>query len=174
MRLFGSASAARGRSRDRYRSLGSYHEGTWARRRHSGACTRASGRTTARRGSSTSGSSRRTAGGGSQAAAQLQEEFRAYYFAKAATLQEIQFRATVLHRLLQAIIPFEDSLHEAATDGRNDEVYLPVELLFRFTPEGPTGFGSTGEWTIRRSKRLGDYLVTLKYSYDRITEVLIQ
>ena len=68
----------------------------------------------------------------------------------------------------KAVLPFADELHEASTKGRNDEVYSPFDLVLRNEPTGPFGLQSSRELTLRRSKHLGDYLVTLRIAYAQI------
>jgi hypothetical protein len=56
----------------------------------------------------------------------------------------------------------------------NDEVYLPGDLLLRNESVGETGMDSTQYVTVRRSKKLGEYLVTLRYNYHRVPIVVAE
>ncbi|MCE9592580.1 MAG: hypothetical protein K8S98_00165 [Planctomycetes bacterium] len=113
-------------------------------------------------------------GGVRKAATNLEAELRAAYLAKANALTAIKFPRECIPftAFYKAVLPFEDSIQEASTDGLNDELYIPVDLLLRFEPDGPTGLQVTKDITVRRSKKLGDYLLTLRYTYSSIQEAI--
>jgi hypothetical protein len=47
-------------------------------------------------------------------------------------------------------------------------------LLLRTESLGETGMDSTQYVTVRRSKKLGEYLVTLRYNYHRVPIVVAE
>lgn len=106
-------------------------------------------------------------GGVRKAANALEAEFRASFLEKATFLTQAQFPRECIPftAFYKAVIPFESSIQEASTDGRNDELYVPFDLLLRY--EGPSSFQFSKDLPVRRSKNLGDYVVTLHYSYRR-------
>lgn len=106
-------------------------------------------------------------GGVRNAATELEAEFRAAYLEKALFLSQVQFPRDCIPftAFYKAVIPFESSIQEASTDGRNDELYVPFDLLLRY--EGPSASQFSKDLPVRRSKHLGDYVVTLRYSYKR-------
>lgn len=113
-------------------------------------------------------------GGGVRAeAASLDAQFRASYLQQAASLLDARFPRSCIPftAFYKAALPFEDLLQEAATDGRNDEVFLPADLIFHYEPGDATGFNTGGERSFSRSKRLGLYDVYLNYSYRKVPVV---
>lgn len=111
-------------------------------------------------------------GGVRKAAAALEAEFRASYLEKATALAQAQFPRECIPftAFYKAVIPFESSIQKASTDGRNDELYVPRDLLLRY--EGPSAIHFSKDLTSQNSKNLGDYLVTFNYSYHRIPVVM--
>jgi hypothetical protein len=108
-------------------------------------------------------------GGVRDSAASLEDSFRSSFFDQAATLTEAQFPRECIPftAFYKTILPFADELHDASTKGRNDEVFFPFDLVLRNEPTGPSFLNSTRELTLRRSKNLGDYLITLRISYHQ-------
>ena len=108
-------------------------------------------------------------GGVRSSATAIDETFRASFLENANLMGQAKFPRECLTFLVfyKAILPLEITIQGAATAGRDDDVYLPVDILMRHEPKGPTGFNSSGEFTVRRSKRLGEYLATFRYSYRR-------
>jgi hypothetical protein len=115
-------------------------------------------------------------GGVRKAAAALELEFRNSYFQKALELNQARFPRDCIPftAFYKTILPLQDSLDEASTDGLNDEVYLPGDLLLRNESVGETGMDSTQYVTVRRSKKLGEDLVTLRYNYHRVPIVVAE
>lgn len=112
-------------------------------------------------------------GGVRSAAASLDAQFRASYFQQAASLTEAHFPRSCIPftAFYKAILPFEDLLQEAATDGRNDDVFAPADLLFHYEPGETAGINSGGERSFSRSKDLGFYNVFLNFSYHKVPVV---
>lgn len=109
-------------------------------------------------------------GGGVQAAAaRIEQEFRAGFEEKAASLIAINFPAACIPfaAFYRAMLPFEPSLRAAATSGRDDEVHDAFDLAFRFQSQGSAGLSVTREMTLRRSKRRGEYLTTFRWGYRK-------
>lgn len=113
-------------------------------------------------------------GGVGSAAAALETEFRNAYQVQATNLAAVQFpRDCIAYTAFyKAVIPFEKSVLEAATDGLNDEVYAPCDLLLRYAPDGATALKWSKDVTVERSKNLGHYRVTFRYSYSKIPVVI--
>jgi hypothetical protein len=113
-------------------------------------------------------------GGVGRAASALEAEMRASYLRKAVELNDIQFPRVCIPftAFYKAVLPFEASIAEASTDGRNDELYTPFDLLLRFDPNTPSSLSSSTDLPLRRSKHLGDYLITLRYTYRRDPPIL--
>lgn len=63
----------------------------------------------------------------------------------------------------KTILPLARDLEEAATRGRNDEVFVPIDFLLRF--EGDNTLSFSRDVQFERSKNLGHYRVTLRYGY---------
>jgi hypothetical protein len=113
-------------------------------------------------------------GGVRDAAARLDQEFREAFEEKAASMTAINFPAGCIPfaAFYRAMLPLEPRLRSAATSGRDDEVHFAFDLAFRFQPVGSAGLSVTRELTLRRSKNLGEYLTTLRWSY-RKTPVVV-
>ena len=69
-------------------------------------------------------------------------------------------------------LPFHLILEEAGTEGRNDHVYDPFEVILD-KPSGSLGlFGVSKTFAFQRSKHLGHYEVTLRFRYEPVQEIL--
>ena len=113
-------------------------------------------------------------GGVRQAVVRLEQEFRASFEEKAASLTAVNFPAVAIPFMAfyKALLPLESSLREAATSGRDDDVHHAFDLAFRFQSEGPAGLSVTRELTLRRSKHRAEYLTTFRWNY-RKTPVVV-
>jgi hypothetical protein len=100
-------------------------------------------------------------------AASIEAEFRESYRVQATQLSDAEFPRECIPftAFYKAILPLQPQIDDASTDGRNDELYAPVDLLLRFPTDATTPLHATKDITIRRSKHLGDYLVTFRYGY---------
>lgn len=110
-------------------------------------------------------------GGVRGAATALEAEFRASYLQRAQTLTEIRFPRECIPftAFYKAILPFGDSIAEAATNGaNNDELFFPFDLFFRFEPDGPSSLQASKTQTFVASKDNGEYMITLRSTYTRI------
>jgi hypothetical protein len=112
-------------------------------------------------------------GGVRDSAAALDAEFRQEFAAASADLEFSHFPPASLPfaALYKAVLSFDEKVHEAGTAGRNDEVYFGMDNYLRFEPQGTAAFRSQGEMTFRRSKQLGDYLITFQWAYEKIPVV---
>jgi hypothetical protein len=108
-------------------------------------------------------------------AAELDTEFRKRFFQTAESMTGNQFpRDCIPFLALQGTaLPFSGLVENAGTEGRDDEVYIPVQALFRFEQGSAVLPVVTQDQTFRRSKHLGEYLITLRASYRHI-DVIIQ
>jgi hypothetical protein len=116
-------------------------------------------------------------GGVRSAAAALETRFRDSYREQAARLLEIRFPRNCIPftAFYRSILGFQDDLDDAASDGRDDDVFAPYDLILDRDGIGtPVGLGHAGdvgglssvrEIVMERSKRLGHYQVTMRYSY---------
>ena len=113
-------------------------------------------------------------GGVRQAVVRLEQEFRASFEEKAASLTAVNFPAVAIPFMAfyKALLPLESSLREAATSGRDDDLHHAFDLAFRFQSEGPAGLSVTRELPLRRSKHLAEYLTTFRWNY-RKTPVVV-
>jgi hypothetical protein len=101
------------------------------------------------------------------AAPSLDAQFMADFSAEAAHLTEIGFPRDCVPftAFYKAVLPHGDRIEKAGTKGRNDEVYAPIDLFFRFQVDGPAFLQVDQERVFERSKNLGHYRVTLRASW---------
>jgi hypothetical protein len=122
-------------------------------------------------------------GGVRAAAPALDAAFREAYRLQALRLRENRFPRDCIPftAFYRAVLPFQVDLEDAASDGLNDdEVFAPYDLILDRdgfgTPIGPgpvgASVGSVREIVMERSKDLGHYQVTMRYSYRNAPPVL--
>ena len=119
-------------------------------------------------------------GGVRNAAAGLETSFRDAYREKAKQLLAIRFPRDCIPftAFYKAVIPFQSEIEEASTDGvNNDELYTPVDILLDKIGPGlgiqpgmlggviGGGLNYVQEISFERSRDLGHYRLTLRYSY---------
>lgn len=99
------------------------------------------------------------------ASAALDAKFLDDFRQRALELSEAEFprECVPFTAFYKTILPLGADLAHAATRGRNDEVYAPFDLLLRH--EGTNILSFSKDLLLRRSKKLGDYLITLRYRY---------
>jgi hypothetical protein len=110
-------------------------------------------------------------GGVRDSAAALDADFHTRFIQSAESMTGNQFPRDCIPflALIRVGLIFTGLVEEAGTAGRNDEVYAPVEAFLRFEQDGVALLPVvTQDHTFRRSKRLGDYLITLRTSSRRI------
>lgn len=109
-------------------------------------------------------------GGVRAAAAALEAELRERFRVEAASLGATAFPRECIPftAFTKAVLPLGARIEEAATAGRDDEVYAPVDLVLGHAPSGPGATSSTGEVTVTRSRKRGVYDVTLRFRYEKI------
>lgn len=111
---------------------------------------------------------------GSSGAA-LETEFRNSYSSNAQQLVDLKFPRECIPftAFYKTVLPMDASIKSAARDLFNDDdVFAPVDLMFRYEPSGVAGLNSSGEMGAIRSKYLGVYNVTFRYSYHKIGVIL--
>ena len=109
-------------------------------------------------------------GGVSGSAASIESGFREAYRTQAQQLLGIRFPRDCIPftAFYKAVPTAQDAIDEAATDGiNNDEVYAPVDRLLDWGTDGTNTLNYSREITFERSKILGHYRITLRYSYHR-------
>jgi len=113
-------------------------------------------------------------GGVRDSAAALEIEFRERFRAEARQLLEFRFPRDCIPftAFYKAALPLNLRIQDAGTKGRNDEVYDPFEALIDRPTGGIAATEASGQFFLRRSKRLGDYLLTFRYGYSQVPVIL--
>ena len=115
-------------------------------------------------------------GGVGRAAASIEAQMRERFRASAALLTETAFPRECISfaAFYKAAIPMSAVIEQAGTDGRNDHVYLPADVVIgRPAAGGVLDNGvRTGEASFSRSKHLGHYDVFLRFRYERVPVIL--
>jgi hypothetical protein len=109
-------------------------------------------------------------GGVRDAAAELDQSFRQRFFQAAESITGNGFPRECIPFLAMFRVapPFQTVIEDEGRSGRDDKVFLFIDALFRFEP--PSGIAPpvvTKDHVFRRSKNLGDYLVTFRTTYRR-------